>query len=50
VQAHPKAISVLRKFDNFLLTGSSESSVKIWEVKRGDVNGNFLIHLRSESS
>lgn len=38
VQAHQKAISVLREFDNFLLTGSSDSSIKIWEVQRGDVD------------
>ncbi|KAG2369868.1 WD40-repeat-containing domain protein [Suillus spraguei] len=38
VQAHKQAISVLREFDTFLLTGSSDSSIKIWEAQRGDVN------------
>ncbi|KAG1874502.1 WD40-repeat-containing domain protein [Suillus subalutaceus] len=38
VQAHKKAISVLREFDHFLLTGSSDSSIKIWDVQRGDVD------------
>lgn len=38
VQAHKQAISVLREFDTFLLTGSSDSSIKIWEAQRGDVD------------
>jgi len=43
VYAHQKAVSVLRAFDKFLLTGSSDSSVKIWEVHRGDVSGRSLL-------
>ncbi|KAG0709563.1 WD40-repeat-containing domain protein [Suillus ampliporus] len=37
MQVHRQAVSVLRAFDKFLLTGSSDSSIKIWEVQRGDV-------------
>ncbi|OJA16969.1 hypothetical protein AZE42_00596 [Rhizopogon vesiculosus] len=37
VQAHKEAVSALCAFDKFLLTGSSDSSVKIWEMQRGDV-------------
>jgi len=42
VKAHGQAVSVLRAFDRFLLSGSSDSSVKIWKVQRGDVNGIAL--------
>ncbi|KAH7930113.1 WD40 repeat-like protein [Leucogyrophana mollusca] len=41
VQAHEKAISSLCVFDRFVVTGSSDSSVKVWNIHQAEENGGL---------
>ncbi|KAL4081815.1 WD40-repeat-containing domain protein [Scleroderma yunnanense] len=36
VQAHQQSISTLTSFSDLLVTGSSDSSVKIWDIQQGE--------------
>ena len=36
VQAHRESISALTSFNDLLVTGSSDSSVKIWKIEQGE--------------